>query len=180
MNENRPSFRSRIHHQLHLIWSNITIEPVFLIFAFCYGSFSIASKELYIAKICNVNHNYSREICDHIEQHKDIQVKVHEDVATLNTYNSVIQAIPGSIFSLLAGSWSDRNGRKVLMLCSVFGYILSNGVFLLNTYYFYELKAELLLFECLQGMYTISVTVTIKTLLKNINYKIYILYSFQI
>ena len=162
MNENKPSFCSRIHHQLHLIVSNITIEPVFFMIALCYGSLIIASKELYISKVCNVNFNYSREICDHIEQHKDIQVKVQEHVASLNSYNSIIQAIPGCIYALLAGPWSDRNGRKVLMLCSVCGYILSNGVFLLNTYFFYELKAEWLLFECVQGMYAIPVSVTIK------------------
>ena len=142
---------SRAYQQFHTIISNITIEPVFFLLAMCYGSFIIASKELYVSKVCNVNFNYSRYVCDNIQQHKEIQVKVQEYVAPLQAYNNVIQAIPGCIYALLAGPWSDKHGRKFPMLCAICGYILSNGVFLLNTYFFYELKAEYLLFECLQG-----------------------------
>ena len=145
------NFYSRCKTQFQSVVSNITIEPVFFMLSLCFGSFIIVSKELYVTKVCNVNFNFSREVCDHIQQHKDVQVQVQEHVASLQAYNKIIQAIPGCIYALLAGPWSDRNGRKPLMLCAIWGFVLSNGVFLINTYFFYELKAEWLLFECLQG-----------------------------
>ena len=139
---------------------NITIEPIFFIFAFDIGIFGIASGELYIQKMCRVNLNYTDEVCDNIYAHKDKQETNQEFVTDLQRTSKIIQAVPPLIYALFAGPWSDKHGRKPLIILGIFGYVISNIVFLVNTHWFYKLKAEYLLLECLQGKcYTMLLTI---------------------
>ena len=62
----------------------------------------------------------------------------------------MLQSAPSIVFTLFAGPLSDQYGRKPLILCALFGYFLLNIVFFFNSYWFYQLRAEYLLLECLQ------------------------------
>ena len=88
--------------------------------------------------------------------HKEEQGMVQKYVSTLLIYSSVLQAIPAILFTLFAGAWSDLHGRKALIVCSTLGYLISNVVFLINTHFFYELKAEYLLFEVSKDVMALS------------------------
>ncbi len=135
---------------LKFLLRNITVEPAFVLFWLAHGFYTIASKDLYIAKVCRVNLNYTGEVCDNIQQHEQEQIKVQKYTSELEAYNRMLQSLPGILYVLFAGPWSDFNGRKALLTFPVFGYVINNGVYIINTYFFYELKAEFLLFECLQ------------------------------
>ena len=100
-----------------------------------------------VDQVCRVNFALGEDICNNIQNHTNEQIKVQKYVSALQSYNGVLQALPAVVYSLFAGPWSDKYGRKMLLICSSFGYVLNNLVYIINVYFFYELKAEFLLFE---------------------------------
>ena len=69
---------------------------------------------------------------------------VFKDIYSFGQNNFHLKAIQCIVYALFAGPWSDLHGRKFLIICSSVGFII------INTYWFYQLKAEYLLFEFLQ------------------------------
>lgn len=81
----------QISDKFKLVVTNITIEPTFFFFALAQGFYIVVASSLYISKVCNVNLNYTREICDDIQNHPEEQIEVQKYVSTLQSYNSIIQ-----------------------------------------------------------------------------------------
>ena len=94
-----------------------------------------------------MNLGLGEDICNNITHHKEEQIEVQKHSAMLQAVNGVLQAIPAIIFSINAGPWSDTYGRKTLIVMATFGYVINNSIFIINSVYFDELKAEYLLFE---------------------------------
>ena len=134
----------------HIInfFKSITLEPALFLYMLSLGIYYVPSQALYVDKVCQINFNYT--FCDDLNNHPDEQIKVQKHVAAIQAYNTILQNLPETIYLLLAGPWSDTNGRKAILIFSGCGYVVNNGVLMINAYFFKELKAEFLLFECLQ------------------------------
>ena len=97
-----------------------------------------------IDKVCLVNLNFTKEICQDLTHHKKYEEQVQEIVADLQMYLSILSSIPAIITGLFLGPWSDANGRKPLMIVPCIGDVLGQVVLILNTY-FGHIKAEYIL-----------------------------------
>ena len=121
---------------------HISLEPVFFLFCVNLGLIGISTQGLYVRKACLVNLNHTEEICANIFNHSEIQKETQKFVSEIQAYNGMLQSAPAIVFTLFAGPLSDTYGRKPLILSSLFGYFVLNIVFLINSFWFYELKVN--------------------------------------
>ena len=70
----------------------------------------------------------------------------------MNAAALLMQGILAAIFVLFIGPWSDRFGRKLLIITPILGFALNCIAYLLITIYFYETPSELMLLEVFQDI----------------------------
>ena len=61
-----------------------------------------------------------------------------------------VKGIPPIIFALFIGPWSDRFGRKFLIIFPIIGYILFDIWFLINVLFYDHFVVEFLMLEVIQ------------------------------
>ena len=71
-------------------------------------------------------------------------------MATIQLVTLFVKGIPPIIFALFIGPWSDKFGRKFLIIFPLFGYVLYDLWFLVNVIYYDELVVEYLMLEIVQ------------------------------
>jgi len=137
-----------------MVWKNITVEPLAFLTTLIMALSGIAANDLYLQKACQVNLNYSAEVCGNLtlDVHNETQEETQKYVSSVQAYNGLLQNLPPLVFVLFAGPLSDTYGRKPLIVISLAGFFILNLVFMINSIFFMELKVEYILFECLQDL----------------------------
>jgi len=132
--------------------SSLCLVPAVFIFYICYGIFFVTNQQLYIEKACKVNLGHNASVCDSLTDFPEIQTESQKLIAAIQGLNGALQSLPTIVVAFFAGPLSDRFSRKPLILVSLGGYFLLNLIYAINAFWFYELKMEYLLFECLQDL----------------------------
>lgn len=120
----------------------------------------LATPNLYLFKVCHINFNYSAEFCDpknqtskYLNQNGNFLLNQTKNgtslqhlsgeelinavqiyVSQLETYMAIITNIPSIFFILFLGPWSDKHGRKPLLIVPMIGFNVATLVHMLNYY----------------------------------------------
>lgn len=54
----------------------ITVEPTMFLYMFAFQLTSVIEQAFFVHKACQVNHNYTAEICNNLTQHVEINKEV--------------------------------------------------------------------------------------------------------
>lgn len=132
-----------------IIVTNITVEPVFVMYLLPSIMASLATQNLNLEKACRVNLNLSQEICDGLASRNSSmynetdEIVVQKLVASMYAWKNIVQSLVPAILLIFIGSWSDRHQRrKPCIVLPIFGEALSSIGFLLCTFFFYQLPME--------------------------------------
>lgn len=135
--------------KIKLIFSNITVEPIMVLYVLPSVMSSLAIQNLSLEKACRVNLELNRTTCDAITVRNSTgyleseEVAVQKLVASMNAWKNIVQSLLPSILLLFIGSWSDRhNRRKPCIILPIIGEIMASTGFIICTYFFYELPME--------------------------------------
>jgi PCFT/HCP family folate transporter-like MFS transporter 1/3 len=124
------SWGQKIVHVLGLI----SIEPAIFLQTFTWGLQMVITQNLIIEKVCR-DLDYSEEVCAKIDNFPEADNAVQTRVSELNMALTMLSSLPSIVLALFIGPWSDKNGRKPLMLIPLFGFLLSTFVWMLNVHY---------------------------------------------
>ena len=130
----------RLKNLLKSAWINLTIEPVVFFYLTSVGLVSVIRPNLLLDKACNVKLNYTKEICTNLTG--DYLIEAQKVVSDYERTFNLAASGPRILFTLLAGPWSDRHGRKLLILMPLIGQALTTLTYILNVKFFVELPFE--------------------------------------
>ena len=134
MEENFTESRTWVHKMKDAL-SLLSLEPIIFLQTFTWGLGSVIQQNLIIAKVCK-DLGYSPEICDDINNHDAEDDAVQTRASQINMYMSILGSLPCMLVALFIGPWSDKNGRKPVMIIPMIGVAQYRVLSVLNCFIF--------------------------------------------
>ncbi|XP_047020202.1 proton-coupled folate transporter-like [Helicoverpa zea] len=142
------SFREKLGY----IRDNITVEPLLagLIIPSVISRFAMGN--LNLDKACRVNLGFGDEICDALikktsKNYSEYEKEVQQLISSIDIWKGVIQTALPCIIIMFLGAWSDRTGkRKIIIMLPIYGEVLTSLNNLVNVYFFYEIPVQVTVF----------------------------------
>ena len=130
-------------------YRKITVEPVLFFYMLCLIMSLPLVQQLAFKKICH--EKYDAETCKNLT--KSQEDVVHEKTSRWILYQSIAQTLPSIAASLILGSWSDKVGRKTVLILPSVGSVLLYTNYILNVAYFSLDVNYILIGVCISGFF---------------------------
>lgn len=99
----------------------ITIEPVLFFYMMAFMVTNVIEQTFYVFRTCNINHGLSEEICHNLNKYENYNQEVQVTLAIFHQWNGIAGHIVPFFLVFFLGSWSDKRGRKSIILAGLIG-----------------------------------------------------------
>lgn len=132
--EERPVRRTWLQ-----VLSNVTVEPALLLFSCGHVIDSVYLPQIQIDKICSLTLNFSDEICQNLDSGSFAAEEdaVQKIASRFNVYSHWVEYLPALVSMLLMGAWGDTRDRKLPVIASFVGCLLSSLILLASVYWWF-------------------------------------------
>ncbi|XP_061704831.1 probable peptidoglycan muropeptide transporter SLC46 isoform X3 [Cydia pomonella] len=111
----------------------VTVEPTMFLYMMAYMITEVIEQTFYVFRACTVDHGYSEEICYNITGYKQINLEVQVTVSNFHQWNGVAWHIVPVFLAFFLGAYSDKRGRKSIMLAGLIGKLYFSMMLTLNS-----------------------------------------------
>ncbi|KAG6461335.1 hypothetical protein O3G_MSEX012560 [Manduca sexta] len=94
---------------------------------------NVIEQTFYVYQTCRVNHGHSSEICYNISDYKEINQEVQATVSTFHQWNGIASHVVPLLLAFFLGSYSDKRGRKFILLAGLIGKLYFSVMITVNT-----------------------------------------------
>ncbi|KAF5269816.1 hypothetical protein FQR65_LT05862 [Abscondita terminalis] len=146
--DNFVSASKTILFNIHVVLTNITVEPLLVFFLIPNALLYVPLVNLFLEKACRISLKLNGTLCDSIAT-GDLLFSDHEEIAlqskvtTMISWTSIVQGGISGFLLLYFGAWSDRcNIRRPFIILPFIGESLRMVGCLFTIYHFEKLNLE--------------------------------------
>nr|XP_026500852.1 proton-coupled folate transporter isoform X1 [Vanessa tameamea] len=114
-------------------YKHVSVEPVMFFYMMAYMITNVIEQTFYVFRACTINHGYSEDVCYNIASYDAINKEVQVTVSTFHQWNGIASHIVPLLLAFFLGSYSDKRGRKVLLLGGLLGKLYFSLMITFNT-----------------------------------------------
>ena len=133
----------------------MTVEPVIALYLISVGLNQVTRPNLLLEKACLKKLDWQKDVCDEViydNANETMLGQIQQEVSNYESNLNFAAFVPRFLYALLAGYWSDKNGRKALIAIPIFGQVLTSLTLLLNSAFVETLPFETLYLEFINEM----------------------------
>ncbi|XP_078042293.1 lysosomal proton-coupled steroid conjugate and bile acid symporter SLC46A3 [Augochlora pura] len=119
---------------MYLAWiRDISVEPTMWLYMMAYMITSVVEQAFFVYKACRVDHGFSEDVCSNLTYNQTIKSAVQMTVSNFHQWNNIAGHVVPIILALFFGNWSDRYGRKLLLIMGLTGKFIYSFMVVVNS-----------------------------------------------
>uniref|UniRef100_T1J6Z0 Major facilitator superfamily (MFS) profile domain-containing protein n=1 Tax=Strigamia maritima TaxID=126957 RepID=T1J6Z0_STRMM len=123
----------------------ISVEPAVFLYCIAMTFNGITTQSLTIRKYCLVQMEYPEDICLNLTNNKTLENQAQSEATNFLFYKTLLENLPTIILAIFIGAWSDKNGRKFLLVFPTITSGIGMIIMIFNAHYLTEMDFNYIL-----------------------------------